>query len=114
MRISDWSSDVCSSDLGTPILDRPGGGEVRDAGTSDIGIDSATRQSAEGPEGTDPVESGAIETHHDEQPLPVVRPTFRDRLTKARSTFSGSLGSLLSRTDKIGRASCRERVCHEV
>ena len=30
---------------------------------------------------------------------PVVKPTFRDRLTKARSTFSGYLGSLLSRSD---------------
>src|SRR3546814_3584009 len=28
MRISDWSSDVCSSDLGTVFLDR---GEVKDA-----------------------------------------------------------------------------------
>jgi fused signal recognition particle receptor len=30
---------------------------------------------------------------------PVVRPTFRDRLAKARSTFSGYLGSVLSRSD---------------
>jgi fused signal recognition particle receptor len=51
----------------------------------------------EGPAGTDPVESGGIETHHEDQP--VVRPTFRDRLSKARSTFSGYLGSLLSRSD---------------
>lgn len=29
----------------------------------------------------------------------VVRPSFRDRLAKARSTFSGYLGSLLSRSD---------------
>ena len=37
------------------------------------------------------------------EPEPVVeppkRPSFRDRLTKARSTFSGYLGSLLSRSD---------------
>jgi fused signal recognition particle receptor len=33
------------------------------------------------------------------EPAPIVRPTFRDRLTKARSTFSGYLGSLLSRSD---------------
>jgi fused signal recognition particle receptor len=32
-------------------------------------------------------------------PEATVRPTFRDRLTKARSTFSGYLGSLLSRSD---------------
>jgi fused signal recognition particle receptor len=30
---------------------------------------------------------------------PAVKPTFRDRLAKARSTFSGYLGSLLSRSD---------------
>jgi fused signal recognition particle receptor len=84
---------------GTPIVDVEGPAEVRDAGTSDIGVDGGTRESAEGVGGTDPVESGAIESHHDEQPLPVVKPTFRDRLTKARSTFSGYLGSLLSRSD---------------
>ncbi len=33
------------------------------------------------------------------EPEPVVKPTFRDRLAKARSTFSGYLGSVLSRTD---------------
>lgn len=82
---------------GTPVLDgdRPGG-EVRDAGTSDIGIDGDTRETAEGPRGTDPVEAGGIEAQHDQ---PVARPTFRDRLTKARATFSGYLGSLLSRSD---------------
>ncbi|HEX4901638.1 MAG TPA: signal recognition particle-docking protein FtsY [Acidimicrobiales bacterium] len=32
-------------------------------------------------------------------PEPVVRPTFRDRLSKARSTFSSYLGSVLARTD---------------
>jgi fused signal recognition particle receptor len=84
---------------GTPILDGDPPSEVRDAGTSDIGIDAGTRDSAEGAEGTDPVESAAIETHHEDQPPPAVKPTFRDRLTKARSTFSGYLGSLLSRSD---------------
>src|SRR3546814_8656142 len=29
MRISDWSSDVCSSDLPTPTLPREGGGGQR-------------------------------------------------------------------------------------
>jgi len=33
------------------------------------------------------------------EPAPVVKPTFRDRLAKARSTFSSYLGSVLSRTD---------------
>ena len=32
-------------------------------------------------------------------PEPAVRPTFRDRLAKARSTFSTYLGSMLSRSD---------------
>jgi fused signal recognition particle receptor len=81
---------------GTPVLDGDGSGAVRDVGTGDIGIDGATSETAAGPEGTDPVESGGIEAHHDQ---PVVRPTFRDRLGKARATFSGYLGSLLSRSD---------------
>ncbi len=33
------------------------------------------------------------------EPEPPAKPSFRDRLAKARSTFSGYLGSMLSRTD---------------
>ncbi|MFP5320479.1 MAG: signal recognition particle-docking protein FtsY [Acidimicrobiia bacterium] len=48
---------------------------------------------APGVEGT-PEEAAAVAGTE-----PVVRPTFRDRLTKARSTFSAYLGSMLSRSD---------------
>jgi fused signal recognition particle receptor len=40
------------------------------------------------------------EPEPEREPVPVVKPTFRDRLGKARSTISGYVGSVLSR-DKI-------------
>src|SRR3546814_6416555 len=36
MRISDWSSDVCSSDLGDALVER-GGADIAAEGTVDIG-----------------------------------------------------------------------------
>ena len=92
---------------GTPI--GPGGttafggapGEVRDVGAPDDSLlapDPAHGHApAPGVEGTDPTEGQPI------TPEPVeaeaVKPSFRDRLAKARSTFSSYLGSVLSRSD---------------
>src|SRR3546814_18503046 len=89
MRISDWSSDVCSSDLersGEPV-DEPGvqyhpyqGGLPEDTGTGGQAEDADRDQpfAANG--------NGAVtETETEDEP-----------------------------TEKIGRASCRERVCQYV
>ncbi|HEU5085550.1 MAG TPA: signal recognition particle-docking protein FtsY [Acidimicrobiales bacterium] len=82
---------------GTPVLDTTSG-EVRDVGTSDIlPPEGRTHETATGPGGTDPLEAQGLGTPP--APEPAVRPTFRDRLTKARSTFSSYLGSVLSRSD---------------
>src|SRR3546814_5299926 len=81
MRISDWSSDVCSSDL---LADEPLGGEVRLGfvevrqlvGSTEQRLDPALLDIAEQPaEGATCALRGAVELQ------------------------------------KIGRASCRERVC---
>lgn len=45
----------------------------------------------------EPVPQPAV--HEPAVPEPAVKPTFRERLSRARSTFSGYLGSVLSRTD---------------
>src|SRR3546814_4784409 len=92
MRISDWSSDVCSSDLEQPV------GRGRD----DAGVD--------------PVLAAAV---------PPVRDAARDQVmasTSASLDLPASMPAdwrdyfalLKPRVMKIGRASCRERVCQYV
>src|SRR3546814_3144421 len=77
MRISDWSSDVCSSDLGAPRR---------------IGASPAARPTAPGRRC-----AGTQDSEPD--------PTGRIGSAKAWITC---------RRGKIGRASCRERVCQYV
>jgi fused signal recognition particle receptor len=69
-----------------------GGGPA--SGTRQAGADDSLLAPDDAP--TDP---GPGLTEPVPEPEPVVRPTFRDRLAKARSTFSGYLGSVLSRSD---------------
>src|SRR3546814_6540505 len=81
MRISDWSSDVCSSDL-----HRPGGGAaVEPSRHGGLTWRAVLLRKQE------PSEPGAS--------LAILGSCFR------RNTSDGS---------KIGRASCRERVCQYV
>src|SRR3546814_1376771 len=69
MRISDWSSDVCSSDLGGRGDPRRGrGGDVR----------------------------------------------YRDRRLQDRDSRAAPARRWIGNEPKIGRASCRERVCQYV
>src|SRR3546814_1838009 len=100
MRISDWSSDVCSSDL-------PGGKEIntflymqgvlnysRDIGRSNIsGSLVGTRQQT--------LEAGATSLQGS---LP-----YRNIGFAGRATYNYD-----SKYFQIGRASCRERVCQYV
>src|SRR3546814_11592991 len=97
MRISDWSSDVCSSDLNTtagipePLLSR-------------LRIE---RVGGPGPEHFDSVlesilRDAAAELGVAPMLLPPLEPEVIGWL---RAAFTG---------DEIGRASCRERVCQYV
>src|SRR3546814_18252812 len=103
MRISDWSSDVCSSDLRTAegLDDRVGGLEV-------VVEDPVRRLGAEPRrECREPGDVG--EEDRDLASLAVGR----------RGTLAGGLGTdrgrLVEAGDReIGRASCRERVCQYV
>src|SRR3546814_2395257 len=85
MRISDWSSDVCSSDLLTPLLwmqRKP----------------SSKKQAA---------------CHEPIRFLQVSRP-FAGAALDMRSAAAGSPPQAHGIGKKIGRASCRERVCQYV
>src|SRR3546814_3574415 len=82
MRISDWSSDVCSSDL-----------------TSDAAVEAAWRV-------VDPVlrEHAAVEIYEPGTWGPA----------SAAAIVEGEEGWHDPKPEKIGRASCRERVCQYV
>src|SRR3546814_7600405 len=89
MRISDWSSDVCSSDLKVGGAPERLGGESQSPDEADDGhtgrliiVDNGNRQVHRRP-------------HF---PLPRLLAAMRPALWRSRRT-------------KIGRASCRERVC---
>src|SRR3546814_7824655 len=99
MRISDWSSDVCSSDL---LAHRgPFGGIAIAAGAQDDQDPAAVGRVASGLQGA--LESawlvGVVDEHREGLPL-------HDRLEPPghRARFGQA-------SREIGRASCRERVC---
>src|SRR3546814_8021813 len=86
MRISDWSSDVCSSDLGVALLTSDG--ELEPVDTREPALAACIRQQRQLAKGHIAVEQFHIEL--------LAVPAHR---------LQGALAN------KIGRASCRERVC---
>src|SRR3546814_10752566 len=97
MRISDWSSDVCSSDLaGRPggIAEEEDGREQAAADRGDRRAGDAERRRAEMPEDQRVVEDGVQDRPEDHRPEGDVSPP--------------------DDAEKIGRASGRERVCQYV
>src|SRR3546814_14869160 len=100
MRISDWSSDVCSSDLDARLR-RPDAGDVVG---DDGGNDAAERRPYD----------VALRRREPKNP-PAGAALCQDLLLYRR--LSGRVGRLqpCRRVPaKIGRASCRERVCQYV
>src|SRR3546814_2709147 len=86
MRISDWSSDVCSSDLGVVVTgDAEDGGECEQCGGVADGAGGGRAATAQ--------REHAQRHVHDQQ---------------------HQLGSEPAVGEQIGRASCRERVCQYV
>src|SRR3546814_15124474 len=137
MRISDWSSDVCSSDLCAGRPPRTGRLAVPGAG----GTDRQKRTSLKKPKphgrtnsdrvdmpdgaGRTPVPQSA--TIQSSKPPPKERFAWLDLLRGVatilvlvlHSKLIGELHGItpdftLVHINKIGRASCRERVCHNV
>src|SRR3546814_6569597 len=95
LRISDWSSDVCSSDLSIGQVDRR--------------MRNATQRKTGGVARRRPIESrtqaALIVDRWTVSLLPV--PQCQRRITE-RAGHADQI------TDQIGRASCRERVCQYV
>src|SRR3546814_3267172 len=107
MRISDWSSDVCSSDLGTrlgPPTGRSGGTVLQAAAL--VGGAGAERRATE--DDVRMTEFSAWIGRSEER---------RDRLDASRSAvLLAAIGQpeAPGDGDQIGRASGRERVCQDV
>src|SRR3546814_1906013 len=98
MRISDWSSDVCSSDLGEH-------GALDGHGTS-VGGDLASK-----------IGSARIEALQALDGLGVLTPNQRQRVTVDFFTVVAGeqrVNLRLGFPKQIGRASCWERVCQYV
>src|SRR3546814_16542557 len=106
MRISDWSSDVCSSDLGE--------------GAFNGGVDSAEIQALYS-RAINPYWNVQAGVRHDFQPNPsrTYATIGIEGLAPYWFEVEGALflsdkGDVLARAEEIGRATCRERVCQYV
>src|SRR3546814_13442060 len=138
MRISDWSSDVCSSDLLAPIqAPRPGPGEVRlrqtaigvnfidvycRAGTFDLlrppgvpGMEAAGVVLDVGP-GVGHLRAGQRVAYAGPPvgAYATVRTMKADLVVPLPDSISDEVAAAILLKGKIGRASCRERVCRYV
>src|SRR3546814_5832883 len=113
MRISDWSSDVCSSDLTSTLKSTP----TRPS--------RARRPSPEGYQRAVPYEIVTVEREDvTEVGIAAVEPDPVATYQEASPTRPGHLACELHEAprgalcvmaeQKIGRASCRERVCQSV
>src|SRR3546814_14210166 len=116
MRISDWSSDVCSSDLPAPLAPRQRGAVRLQRGTGFLRSRSQDRHGVKHRRAHDGSSQWgdkvmADAAHPDRAPN---RPTVDqtpdpDEIDRTPATERGS-----KLPHKIGRASCRERVCQYV
>src|SRR3546814_1268189 len=99
MRISDWSSDVCSSDLYSHL--HPNDDVNLSQSTNDV-YPSAVRL--------------AVMLSHAElmKALDNLAYEFRQRGVEFADIIKLGRTQLQDAVPKIGRASCRERVCQEV
>src|SRR3546814_5774294 len=97
MRISDWSSDVCSSDLVKPIRR----------------LARAAESFGKGQEVRDFKPEGATEVRQAADAFINMRNRIKRQIQQRTEMLAGvshDLRTPLTRM-KIGRASCRERVC---
>src|SRR3546814_7286167 len=101
VRISDWSSDVCSSDLqrAAPEM-RCGGGVAGAAGEGEVHLVAGQRDRR-----VDPGERPRMPAYRH---VDVVEAAGADHEALARPALLGGAPV------EIGRASCRERVCKYV
>src|SRR3546814_20278718 len=103
MRISDWSSDVCSSDLLGQMFSRLG---------VDVTICCRSRLLPE----MDPEVSAALKNYLEAEGVRVCAGVGYQRIAQTQSgvelTCEGPCDTVAAEQE-IGRASCRERVCQD-
>src|SRR3546814_17204589 len=104
MRISDWSSDVCSSDLPSAGLDRSPLHHERIVGAQHIDAITQARSLIRG------VDQDLVAVT--QRGLHRLSMNMDDR--QARALGPGQLAQPAFVKAKIGSASCRERVCESV
>src|SRR3546814_3851392 len=98
MRISDWSSDVCSSDLGTDVA----------AGTPLFQIDASDYKAQLAQAEAMLQRAQAVQKN-----AASVAQRFRP-LVSRQAVSAQEYEAALAALGQIGRASCRERVCQYV
>src|SRR3546814_4503714 len=98
MRISDWSSDVCSSDLNTTVT-----------GSGDVGIQLASNATFIGFGNVQSIPAAGLRAFVATNNTGTIRSSSGSFVStgNAAVTITGPGG-------QIGRASCRERVCQYV
>src|SRR3546814_11890967 len=104
MRISDWSSDVCSSDLVGPASNRGGSAGGKKSG----GSSSAKRAKTQ----VDEAAKAADELKRNLDSI-LASPDPKAAQMQSLLEKGRDLDSALA-SPQIGRASCRERVCQYV
>src|SRR3546814_13378027 len=111
MRISDWSSDVCSSDLS--VLRLSGLNAWTDGGRAAFKLELVghmTDQAGKAFDEVEPALRGSMERHG-------ITPADWDRYRSTSLWVDPETGAEFIRPEdvyQIGRASCRERVCQYV
>src|SRR3546814_6091535 len=109
MRISDWSSDVCSSDLlGSDAKRLPGArGYDRAFSLADAGADNFEQRPIEGMYDT----AAWTENGH---PATLPKDYYSSRFVVQKMIDYIEADRASGKPFQIGRASCRERVCQYV
>src|SRR3546814_20471445 len=113
MRISDWSSDVCSSDLvaGERVDTKPGNAML--LGQMPVGTICHNVEMKPGKGGQIARSAGTyVQLVGRDRSLVIVRLNSGEQ-RYLRADCMGTVGAV-SNPDKIGRAACRERVCQTV
>src|SRR3546814_15839131 len=116
MRISDWSSDVCSSDLLAAVKDKAIKPEEGLGGPADTAVGDFAGAFASATIKLDQLYSTPDQSHSMMEPHATTAAWNNDKLTiwTSNQMIAWAVGDLAQTLRKIGRASYRERVCQYV